>query len=129
MENDTPKLPPMRSLKLNKEFKRAYYQGGYKAHPLLVSYQVRNRFRAPRVGITTGKKIGCAVRRNRARRILRQACRELMREEPQLFGGFDFVFVAREKTPDSTTPEIKRVMQKQLAALKNNPRNPGRTGR
>lgn len=121
MENASLRLPPLNSLKLNKEFRRAYYQGGYKAHPLLVSYRVRNRLRLPRVGITTGKKIGCAVRRNRARRILRQACRELMREEPQLFGGFDFVFVAREQTPDSTTREVKKVMRKQLTALKSAP--------
>ena len=32
----------LQSLKLNKEFKRAYYQGKFKAHPLLVTYMVRN---------------------------------------------------------------------------------------
>lgn len=121
MENASVQLPRLTSLKLNKEFKRAYYQGGYKAHPLLVSYRVRNWLRGPRVGITTGKKVGCAVRRNRAKRVIRQACRELMGEEPQLFGGFDFVFVARDKTPDSNTQEVKKVMRRQLAALKNPP--------
>ncbi len=106
-------------LKLNKEFKRAYFQGRYKAHPLLVSYRVKNRYKRPRVGITTSKKIGGAVSRNRARRIIRQACRELLAEEPSLFGGNDFVFVAREHTPASTSVEIKKIMRSELLFLKN----------
>ncbi len=112
-------MPELVSIKLNKEFKRAYFQGKFKAHPLLVSYRVKNRNRQPRIGITTSKKIGCAVKRNRARRIIRQAYRELLTECPDLFGGFDFVFVAREKTPASTSREIKEVMKKQLLLLKN----------
>lgn len=107
------------SLKLNKEFKRAYYQGKFKAHPLLVSYRIKNREKKPRFGITTAKKIGCAVKRNRARRIILQSYRELLLEQPELFGGNDFVFVAREKTAESKTDEIKKVMRKQLLFLRN----------
>lgn len=66
------------TLKLNKEYKRAYYRGSYKAGPLLVTYMVKNNRRMIRYGITTGKKIGNAVKRNRSRRIIRAAFRQLL---------------------------------------------------
>jgi len=114
------------TLKLNKEFKRAYFQGKYKAHPLLVTYFIKNRNRQTRIGITTSKKIGCAVERNRARRIIKQAFIEIKKEsnekkdklEEMVFSkSYDFVFVARGETPKSTTLKVKSVMKKQIEAL------------
>ena len=105
------------SLKLNKEFKRAYYQGKFKAHPFLVTYMIKNRNRVPRVGITTSKKIGCAVKRNRARRIIKQAYREILSEKQLNFSGFDLVFVARKDTPNKCTKDMKRIMKKQIGSL------------
>ena len=54
------------------------------------------------MGITTGKKIGNAVKRNRARRIIREAVRALL---PEMRSGFDIILVARGKTP-----YLKKVM-------------------
>lgn len=106
------------TIKLNKEFKHAYFQGRFKSHPLLVTYRVKNREKMPRIGITTSKKIGHAVDRNRARRVIMAAYRELLTEEPQLFHACDYVFVARPQTPESSSTEVKRIMKKQLIALK-----------
>lgn len=105
------------SLKLNKEFKRAYYQGKFKAHPFLVTYLIKNRRRMPRIGITTSKKIGCAVKRNRSRRIIKQAYREILSERELNFNGYDMVFVARTDTPAKTTKDIKKVMKKHISLL------------
>ena len=109
-------MAKIQTLTLNKEFKRAYYRGSYKAGPLLVTYYVRGN-RPVRYGITTGKKVGNAVRRNRARRIIRAAFEELWREQAFLGLGGDFVFVAREKTPDAKSTEICAAMRYQLKAL------------
>lgn len=51
------------------------------------------------MGITTSKKIGCAVRRNRARRVIRAAFDELYRNEKVIEGlkGKDVVIVARTR--------------------------------
>ena len=52
-----------------------------------------------RVGFTASKKVGGAVQRNRARRRLREAARQLLPE----YGlpGVDYVLVARQQTPDA----------------------------
>ena len=65
------------TLKENREFHRAYSRGKHYVSPTLVSYAVKNRRHVVRVGITTGKKTGNAVRRNRSRRVIREAFRSL----------------------------------------------------
>lgn len=64
------------TLKENKDFRRLYYRGKSKASPVLVTYVMKNRVGETRVGITTSKKIGIAVKRNRARRVIRAAFSE-----------------------------------------------------
>jgi ribonuclease P protein component len=61
---------------------------------MLVLYARPNRMGVNRVGITTGKKLGHAVVRNRARRRLR----EVYRLNEHLFKpGYDIVVVARAR--------------------------------
>ena len=81
------------SLKLNHIFRRLYATNGY-ANSYMVLYARRNRLGMNRVGITTGKKLGHAVVRNRARRRLR----EVYRLNEHLFKpGYDIVVVARAR--------------------------------
>ena len=81
------------ALKLNHIFRRLYSTQGY-ANAMLVLYARPNRSEQNRVGITTGKKLGHAVVRNRARRRLR----EVYRLNEALFKpGYDIVVVARHK--------------------------------
>ncbi len=104
------------SIKLNKDFKRAYFKGKYKAHPLIVTYIIKNNNTTVRVGITTSKKIGNAVKRNRSRRVIRAAFLEV-KKELNLKGGYDFIFVARNKTPFVKSTQIAKVMKKQIASI------------
>ena len=80
----------------NKDFRRLYAKGKSKACSVVVVYFMKNRFATNRLGITASTKIGCAVKRNRARRIITAAYSAL---EPKLKNGYDFVLVARGKTP------------------------------
>lgn len=83
-------------LTYNNEFSRAYARGKSFVHPHVVMHVVKNRFGKTRVGLTATKKIGNAVLRNRARRVMRAAiCKQL----PLYVGGYDIVFVARGITP------------------------------
>ena len=81
------------ALKLNHIFRRLYATQRY-ANGMLVLYARPNRTGKNRVGITTGKKLGHAVVRNRARRRLR----EVYRLNEHLFkSGYDIVVVARHR--------------------------------
>ncbi len=99
------------TIKENKDFRRVYMRGSSYASGILVTYVIRNRSKITRIGITTGKKIGKAVLRNRSRRIIREAFREI---SDDVKTGYDIVFVARGKTPFVKSYDILRSMKKQL---------------
>ena len=101
----------MITLKENKDFRRLYSRGKAYASPLLVTYVLRNRTGTVRTGITTGKKVGKAVLRSRARRVIREAYRALAEE---ISPGFDLVFVARSKTPFVKSYDVLKAMKKEL---------------
>jgi ribonuclease P protein component len=82
------------TLKENTDFNRVYYRGKSCAKPALVVYSLKNRAGICRVGITTSKKIGNAVERNRSRRIIRAAYQSVFRNY-EIVGNYDFVFVSR----------------------------------
>lgn len=102
------------TLKQNTDFHRAYAHGKVKTAPALVTYVLKNRADTCRVGITTSKKLGCAVVRNRCRRLIRAAYASLASE---CAGHWDIVFVARFKTGRLSSTEIAAVMRGQLTEL------------
>lgn len=81
------------ALKLNHIFRRLYATSG-QANGYLVLYARPNRLGINRVGITTGKKLGHAVVRNRVRRRLREIYRL---NEDRFTPGWDIVVVARSR--------------------------------
>jgi len=83
------------AFKLNKDFRRLYGRGKNLVFPSVVVYYQKNHLNICRIGITAGKKVGCAVKRNRAKRVILASFRQLL---PFISGGYDFVFVARTKT-------------------------------
>ena len=99
------------TLKLNRDFKRIYNKGKAFVSPSLVTYVLKNKNHNLRIGITTSKKIGSAVQRNRCRRIIRAAFVSL--EEKELSGA-DIVFVARTKTGFLKSTDIERCMKEHL---------------
>lgn len=97
----------------NKDFRTLYYRGKSQVHAGLVTYVRPNRLGYPRIGITTGKKVGCAVQRSRARRIIREGLRPLISQ----VGGYDIVFVARTRTPQMKSTDLTPVISKHLKQL------------
>ena len=98
------------TLKENSDFNRVYYRGKSKAKPALVVYSLKNRVGVCRIGITTSKKIGNAVERNRSRRIIRAAFQSVIKEHNFEGKGYDFVFVARTKTKFLKSTHIEKAM-------------------
>ena len=63
--------------------------------PLLI-YALPNALGHPRIGLSTSRKVGNAVRRNRIRRLLREAFRLMQHDFP---AGYDLVVVVRSHDP------------------------------
>lgn len=82
------------TMKRNHEFQRLYHKGKSAASPYLALYCRKSKRGRNRLGFTVGKKVGCAVKRNRVRRRLREIYRL---HEDELVPGYDIVVVARVK--------------------------------
>lgn len=93
----------VKSLNRNNSFKRLYNRGKSYVSPALVVYVSKNRAGFCRLGITTGKKLGNAVKRNRAKRIIREAFYQLA-DEIQV--NCDIVIVARVKAIHLSSTQI-----------------------
>ena len=102
------------SIKRNNDFLRLYRRGKSAASGHVIVYVAPNRLGKVRLGLTTSKKIGNAVARNRARRVLRAAFREVL---PQISGGYDIVLVARTKTTFTKSTALTPILTAQLGKL------------
>jgi ribonuclease P protein component len=64
-----------------------------------------------RLGITVGKKIGNAVKRNRAKRVITAAFSAVC---PQITLGYDFVIVARTRILNVKSTEVSTYLTRLL---------------
>lgn len=94
----------------NSDFKRLYKRGKVYTNPALVLYFMKNRAGICRIGITSSKKIGNAVERNKSRRLVRAAFREVYKNHEDELYGYDIIFVCRVKTRFKKSTEIERIM-------------------
>ena len=107
------------TLNENRDFRRLYRTGKSSVSSMFVLYAKKNRLGINRIGITSSKKVGNAVMRNRARRVLRAAYREI---ETCVDAGWDFVIVARSRTPACKSTDIAPVLKKQIETLTKRPK-------
>ena len=98
-------------LKENRDFRRAYNRGKSFVTPAFVVYVNKNREQTVRLGITVGKKIGKAVKRNRAKRVITAAFGFLL---PRVADGYDFVIVARTRILNVKSTKVEELLLKLL---------------
>jgi ribonuclease P protein component len=98
-------------LKENRDFRRVYARGKSYVCPCFVVYVNKNRSNNIRLGITAGKKLGNAVKRNRAKRVITAA---LSMVYPQIENGYDFVIVARTRILNVKSTEVAAFLTKLL---------------
>lgn len=103
------------TIKENRDFRRLYRQSSSFVSPALVIYFKETCAGFSRLGITAGKKIGKAVMRNRAKRVIREAYRSLL---PRFNKNVDIVIVARKKAAFVKSDEVKDELEKLLIKAK-----------
>ena len=102
------------SLKQNHEFRRLYHKGKSAVSPYFVIYCRKNNREMSRLGITTGVKLGNAVKRNRARRRIRALYRT---NEASILPGYDIVVVARTRVIFGNYAELEHSFRKLIKKL------------
>lgn len=101
-------LPRAVRLHRRADFARVRQEGRTWADRLLVLGAVPNGLPYSRFGFVVGSRIGKAVRRNRAKRLMREAVRL---HRPQIRPGWDLVWIARREMAGATFDEVMRSVE------------------
>ena len=102
------------TIKQNHEFRRLYNKGRSAVTPSMVVYCRKSRLPHNRLGITVSVKLGCAVKRNRARRRLRELFRLA---QPGMKQGYDVILVASTRAVTVPHGKLKADFDRALSQL------------
>lgn len=102
------------SLKQNHEFRRLYNKGKSAVSPYFAVYCRKTSRPYSRLGITTGVKLGKAVKRNFVRRRIRELYRT---NEWKLQPGYDIVVVARTRAIFARYSDLEHSFQQLMRKL------------
>ena len=91
----------------SEDFKRVRRSGKSYAHPLLVLIVQACDEGKLHVGVAANRGMGAAVKRNRAKRLLREAMRELL---PLVRPGWDILLIARPPLLSCNMFEIREAL-------------------
>jgi ribonuclease P protein component len=105
----THEFPRSHRLSGKNAFAAVYAAGAKQSRGPLAIYSKPNAFSHYRWGLSVSRRVGSAVRRNRAKRMLRECIRLLQRDFP---AAYDVVIVVRPHQPMTLAQ-----YQKNLAAL------------
>lgn len=117
------RLGPADRLKAGWEYRRVYDRAQVRHGRLLVAFVVQDEGLTRRAGFVAGRKVGGAVTRNRARRLLREAWRVLKPAFP--LTGSQIVFVAKRGCAEQSLDAITREMSQLLARAGLQPESSG----
>jgi ribonuclease P protein component len=103
------------SLRRGAEFQTVWDSGKSWSHPLVILRARANGLDQNRFGFVAGKKVGQAVRRNRAKRLLREAVRQRL---PKIAQGWDLVWIARRGAEKAEYPAVDEAVEQLLKRAK-----------
>lgn len=92
----------------SEEFERVRRSGKSYSHPLLVLVAHPNEDARVRVGVAAGRTVGSAVKRNRAKRLMRAALRPLL---ASLASGWDLILIARPALASASLAETRQALR------------------
>jgi ribonuclease P protein component len=106
------RLRPAERIVRGSEFRKAFRQGIRLDGPLFVMVAAVNGRAYSRLGLAASRKVGGAVARNRAKRVLRESFRQL-----KTLPGFDLVLIPKPEILRCTQAEVQREYRDRLRRL------------
>ncbi|MHC4398830.1 MAG: ribonuclease P protein component [Planctomycetota bacterium] len=91
-------------IRRNNDIRRAYQRRATASDPYLLVFACPNGLDHPRVGLSVSRKVGGAVRRNRWKRLIREAFRLSRQRLPE---GVDLVVIPRQ----NAKPELALLVE------------------
>jgi ribonuclease P protein component len=118
-------LPPSSRLRKRAEYRAVYDQGRRIPAGHLVLFVLEQELGFPRIGITATRRVGSAVRRNRARRLVKEAFRRHRTE----IASWDIVVNVKPSAVECHFGEIERDFLDALRRARRGRQGRGGTGR
>lgn len=94
------------SIKCSSEFKKITTGGVKFVTPIFIAFSLKQKSNSAKLGIIASRKVGPAVNRNRAKRLIRAAFSAIDASDVSV------VFIARHSTPNTTYEEVLTWMKK-----------------
>ena len=88
----------------------------FRSNSLIIQFYNRGDDLAPRYGVTATKKIGNAIKRNKAKRRIRNLVKDLLPKYGK--NGYDYVFIAKENLINEDWEVLKEESTSVLKDLK-----------
>lgn len=92
-------------LRKDKDFSAIYRRGKSVGDRYLVLFYRPNNLTYNRTGFLASKKVGNSVKRNRAKRLMKESFRKI---EAYLPTGYDFIIIARNTINDKKCVEVEK---------------------
>lgn len=115
---------PRRRLRSPRDFDAVFKRGARLGGRLFLVVALANQRGYDRLGLAVGRRVGDAVDRNRARRLVRESFRRLPRLPG---GGVDVVVVGHSELPRCRQAEVDRELQERFRRIRRGP-EPGVAG-
>ncbi len=102
-------------LRRKSDFQKIYRKGKSVADRYVVLFYLSNGLAYNRTAFLASRKVGNAVQRNRAKRLMRESWKEFERDVPP---GYDIIIIARNTINNRSCGEVKASVEKGLRRLK-----------